>query len=126
MVYWSSEEVPAIARTTRTQDTTERLQPKSTGSNTAYAVAATSYALLAYMQNVNKGEEKELLDPIQQFLQEQHMWVGGFSSSQVCCRGHTYNGRQTTGYALHLGQTNISIFQSTAISAYDGRHVWNY
>ena len=82
MIYWSNEEVPAIEVTT-SLDTTLRLMPKSTGAVTGYAVSATSYALLAYMQNTKKGEERQLLDPIQKFLQEQHMWVGGFASSQV-------------------------------------------
>lgn len=83
MKYWSNEAIPAIQVSSITQDTTERLLPKSTGAVTAYAVSATSYALLAYMQNYKKEEERDLLDPIQKFLQEQHMYVGGFASSQV-------------------------------------------
>ena len=83
MTYWSSEEIPAIQISTTQQDTILRVMPKQTGAVTAYTVSATSFALLAYMENIKKGEEKETLDPIQKFLQEQHMWVGGFASSQV-------------------------------------------
>lgn len=80
-MYWSTHDIPAIIRTPGGQDANVRLFSKQFSNVTAYSVAATSYALLAYMQN---SGDSESINKMQKFLQEQHMWVGGFSSTQVC------------------------------------------
>lgn len=84
MYYWSNEKVDAIVQSTSTKDTVLRLLPKGTYAVCAYTVSATSYALLSYLENGGSASSLHpQVDPIQKFLQEQHMWVGGFSSSQV-------------------------------------------
>lgn len=84
MYYWSDEKVDAIVQSTSTLDTIINLLPKSTYAACAYTVSATSYAMLSIMENGGSAASlNKQVDPIQRFLQEQHMWVGGFSSSQV-------------------------------------------
>ena len=80
MTYWSSVDIPGIELEENKLDTILRILPKQLSSEGAYTVTATSYALLAYMEK--RATEAEL-DSIQRFLQEQHINVGGFYSSQV-------------------------------------------
>ena len=80
MTYWSSVDIPGIELEENKLDTILRILPKQLSSVGAYTVTATSYALLAYMEK--RATEAEL-DSIQRFLQEQHINVGGFYSSQV-------------------------------------------
>lgn len=80
MMYWSTAEIPAIALQPTRLDTQLKLMPKKISSVGAYTVTATAYALLAFLENWEREEE---LDSIQRFLQEQHLTVGGFFSTQV-------------------------------------------
>jgi len=80
MRYWSSQDIAAELIETNGHDTTLRIMPKKGDSVGAYTVAATSFALMAYMEN---SEPISQLDEIQRFLQEQHLSVGGFYSSHV-------------------------------------------
>ncbi|KAF6025141.1 Tep6 [Bugula neritina] len=78
MRYWSSQDIAAELIETNGHDTTLRIMPKKGDSVGAYTVAATSFALMAYMEN---SEPISQLNEIQRFLQEQHLSVGGFYSS---------------------------------------------
>lgn len=80
MAYWSSHAIPPITKGPSGLDNVVSLQSKEYSNVTSYAVSSTGYALLAYLQNNAPDDD---IRPIQKFLQEQHMWVGGFSSSQV-------------------------------------------
>lgn len=78
MNYWSTHDIAPIKEGTSNQDTIIRLRQKEYSNVTAYAVSATSYALLSNM-NVNYDEREAT--SMQKFLQEQHMWIGGFAST---------------------------------------------
>lgn len=80
MTYWSIHNIPAIKREAYGLDNTVRLMPKKGSTVGGYTVTATSYALLAFLEN---GESAKEMDSIQKFLQEQHLSVGGFYSSHV-------------------------------------------
>lgn len=80
MTYWSNAQIPQIELAESKLDTILRILPKQVSSVGAYTVTATSYALLAYVEN--RAPEVEL-ESIQMFLQEQHINIGGFYSSQV-------------------------------------------
>jgi len=88
-MYWSTQPIEPIVEGSTGQDTVVRLQTKQYSNVTSYAVAATSYALLSHMDNTSDADT--VLKPIQKFLQEQHMWIGGFSSTQVCKLSHFLN-----------------------------------
>ena len=79
MDYWSTMEIPAI-QTTIGLDTQLRLLSKQILNVTGYTVSTTGYALYAFILN----NEPELdIDRIQKFLQEQRMYIGGWTSSWV-------------------------------------------
>ena len=84
MMYWSTHDIAPIKVGTSNQDNIIRLRQKEYSNVTAYAVSATSYALLSNMA-VNFDERDA--NAMQRFLQEQHMWIGGFASTMVrrCC-----------------------------------------
>ncbi|XP_067928326.1 CD109 antigen-like [Watersipora subatra] len=79
MIYWSTSPIEAIDKGHSGQDTVVRLLSKQFSNVTSYATSATSYAMLSNMKN--SAPENDLKE-MQKFLQEQHMWVGGFSSTQ--------------------------------------------
>ncbi|XP_067938571.1 CD109 antigen-like [Watersipora subatra] len=83
MKYWSDEDIPAIERQASGLDSTVLLMPKNRSAVGGYTVTATSYALLAFLEN---GESAKEMDSIQKFLQEQHLSVGGFYSSHDTLR----------------------------------------
>ncbi|XP_067941196.1 CD109 antigen-like [Watersipora subatra] len=83
MTYWSIHNIPAIKREAYGLDNTVRLMPKKGSTVGGYTVTATSYALLAFLEN---GESAKEMDSIQKFLQEQHLSVGGFYSSHDTLR----------------------------------------
>ena len=79
-MYWSTHDIAPIKVGTSNQDNIIRLRQKEYSNVTAYAVSATSYALLSNMA-VNFDERDA--NAMQRFLQEQHMWIGGFASTMV-------------------------------------------
>ena len=80
MVYWSTTDMPGIPPKPGL-GTQVTLDSKQLLSNTAYTVTTTSYALLAYMQSSQSSDD---MDSIQQFLQQQRMNIGGWTSTYVC------------------------------------------
>lgn len=80
MIYWSTHNIAAIEVGSTSLDTIVRLQSKQYSNVTSYAVSATSYALLC---NLDQKTNETFVNEIQKFLQEQHMSVGGFASTQV-------------------------------------------
>ena len=85
MDYWSNMEIPAI-QTTIGLDTQLRLLSKQILNVTGYTVSTTGYALYAFILN----NEPELdIDRIQKFLQEQRMYIGGWTSSWVSAVTHS-------------------------------------
>lgn len=85
MMYWSTQKIDAIVAGTTGNDAVERIGSKKFSNVTSYAVSATSYALLCNFAVKASERSQELIKPVQHFLQEQHMEVGGFASTQVCC-----------------------------------------
>lgn len=79
-MYWSTHDIPAITVGTTSLDPILKLRSKEFSNVTAYAVSATSYALLA---NMNQAYDEDDSNAMQKFLQEQHMWIGGFASTMV-------------------------------------------
>lgn len=79
MVYWSTHRIPPIRKESSGVDVVLSVYPKEYSNVTAYAAAATGYSMLAHMLN---GANDSYVNMMQKFLQEQHMWVGGFASTQ--------------------------------------------
>lgn len=79
--YWSNKKIKPIEVKSVTQDTNLRIYARKGSSVGAYAVTASSYALLAYLDN---SEPMADMDSIQRFLQEQRLGIGAFYSTQVC------------------------------------------
>lgn len=96
MLYWSTHPIEPIEVGSTSQDTVVRQKTKQFSNVTSYAVSATSYALLC---NMAKSASEDTTMPIQRFLQEQHMWIGGFSSTQVRCL-LAFPGHETRLFAL--------------------------
>ena len=80
MTYWSNVKIKPIEIMTPSQDTNLIIKHRKGSSVGAYAVTATSYAMLAYMAN---NEPRSDLESMQRFLQEQRLGVGAFYSTQV-------------------------------------------
>lgn len=80
MTYWSSEEIRPIKIETSSQDTKLIIRHRELSSVGAYAVTASSYAMMAYMAN---NEPLGDVESIQRFLQEQRIGIGAFYSTQV-------------------------------------------
>lgn len=80
MTYWSSKAIKPIEIVTPSQDTNLIIRHRGGSSVGAYAVTASSYALMAYMAN---SEPVADLESIQRFLQEQRIGIGVFYSTQV-------------------------------------------
>ncbi|XP_067945401.1 CD109 antigen-like [Watersipora subatra] len=77
MHYWSTMEIPPIEMTAGL-DTQLRIKTKQILNVTGYSVSATSYALHTLILN---NEPKSDIEKVQKFLQEQRMYIGGWTSS---------------------------------------------
>ena len=112
-VYWSNKEIPQINIRFISKNARTDWKPES--SHEAYAVAATAYAMLTY---INRAEHENKLE-IMTWLQTQRNHLGGMSSTYDTLLAH----KALVLYAISTGDTiqsydmNFNFSSSSSVEA---------
>jgi len=113
-IYWSNVEIPKMKIYWPSKNPRQSWKPWS--SNEAYAVAATSYALLTFITRAEQGQKYEIMT----WLQTQRNQLGGMVSTYDTLLAH----KALVLYAISTGDKiqdyNLNInFTSSSSSDYD-------